>query len=419
MSKQEGNILLLANNGIAEQIKAQAGKTADRVIHRQDPYDALKELAGRKYDAVIISQDYPDLEGLVRAVRRLQKSTKIFALLSPAGEADLKTHRIDQLDDYFIFPPSREDLEMIFSSGERPDTLPGTPIDKANLKPSEVAELIEAADSLKSLKERIASCVERWTQIPVRWCNATDIDKHASSLLVLDSDPPEALVSNGEVNLAHSMREKLAALQVLVGPLVGQARKTEALHRLAITDYLTGAYNRRYFYHFTDQLLERAKSERFRVTLLLYDIDDFKRYNDTFGHLAGDEILRETAALMKQITRKHDIVARIGGDEFAVLFWDAEPPRQPGSRHPETAYILADRFVKALANHRFSFLRAEAKGTLTISGGLATFPWDGQTCRELLRHADMAMRKAKRSGKNAIYIVGGKKDSPDKATTNP
>ena len=57
MSKQEGNILLLANNGIAEQIKAQAGKTADRVIHRQDPYDALKELAGRKYDAVVISQD--------------------------------------------------------------------------------------------------------------------------------------------------------------------------------------------------------------------------------------------------------------------------------------------------------------------------------------------------------------------------
>ena len=125
-----------------------------------------------------------------------------------------------------------------------------------------------------------------------------------------------------------------------MGPLAGQARRTEALHRLAVTDHLTGAYNLRYFEHFTDQLLRRPPAENFRATVLMYDIDGFKRYNDTYGHAAGDEILRQMAALMKHVTRAQDVVARIGGDEFAVLFWDAEPPRRPGSAPPQTAAVL-------------------------------------------------------------------------------
>ena len=419
MSKQERNILLLANNGIAERIIAQAGGAADKIIHLQDPYDALEELSKRNYRAVIVWQDYPDLAALIRAIRNVQKPTKIYALVSPGGEATLKLQGIDQIDDYFIFPPSKEDMNTILSTGKEGETSLEPPFRKGEITPQEVAELIESADTIKSLKERVASLVERWTHLQVHWGDATNIGTHSTTLLSIDTDPPQALFADGKVNISPVARDKIKSLQILLQPLVGKAQKTEALHRLAITDHLTGAYNRRYFYHFTDQLLERAKSERFRVTLLLYDIDNFKQYNDTYGHAAGDEILRETADLMKRITRKHDIVARIGGDEFAVLFWDAEPPRQPGSQHPETAYILADRFVKALSNHRFSFLKSEAKGTLTISGGLATFPWDGQTCRELLRHADMALREAKRSGKNAIYIVGGKKSLSDKTATKP
>ena len=109
---------------------------------------------------------------------------------------------------------------------------------------------------------------------------------------------------------------------------------------------------------------------------------------------------------MTRITREHDVVARIGGDEFAVLFWDEEPPRRPDSRHPDTARQLADRFVAAITRHHFGSLGPEAQGVLTISGGLATFPWDGADCRDLLRHADMALRRAKTSGKAAIHLVG-------------
>jgi diguanylate cyclase (GGDEF)-like protein len=139
----------------------------------------------------------------------------------------------------------------------------------------------------------------------------------------------------------------------------------------------------------------------------LYDIDDFKRYNDRFGHAAGDEILRETAAMMKQITRRHDVVARIGGDEFAVLFWDTGPTRQPNSQPLQTAYQLADRFRRAVSSHAFQALGPKASGTLTISGGLATFPWDGWTIDQLLRRADEALLSAKANGKNNIHLVGG------------
>jgi diguanylate cyclase (GGDEF)-like protein len=109
---------------------------------------------------------------------------------------------------------------------------------------------------------------------------------------------------------------------------------------------------------------------------------------------------------MRRIVREHDIVARIGGDEFAVLFWDRQPPRLAGSKPPESALVLAKRFLAALGKHKFPSLGPEAEGVLTISGGLASFPADGKTCRELLRKADQAIKAVKRTGKKGIRIVG-------------
>ena len=103
------------------------------------------------------------------------------------------------------------------------------------------------------------------------------------------------------------------------------------LQRLAITDELTGLYNARYFRHFLSRIIERGRVKRFPVTLLLFDIDDFKKYNDQYGHGVGDDILKQTASLMKRCCRDHDLVARIGGDEFAVVFWDKEGPRHAAS----------------------------------------------------------------------------------------
>ena len=405
MSDTTANVLLLSDDTVAEEMTRLAGPS--QFAHVGEPYEALEELSRRRYDAVVMAEGYPDLPGLARAVRRLNGSIRTYALCSPAGEADLRSALPEELDDYLIYPPSPEDLERIFRAAPlgvyQPVAGEGL---EAELSVGQIAALIEACTSSQVMTERIARLVGQWTGLEVRWADAAKSDESGEPLLLLDVEGPKVLLGEPAVEIPPEVRKRLQALQAVAEPLAAQARRVAVLHRLAITDHLTGAYNRRYFYHFTDQLLLQARAEQSRATLLLYDIDDFKRYNDAYGHAAGDEILRETAALMKEITREHDVVARIGGDEFAVLFWDAEPPRRPDSRHPQAAQELTSRFVEALAEHKFSSLGPEAAGVLTISGGLATFPWDGHDCRELLRHADAALRRAKKSGKGVVYLVG-------------
>ena len=174
------------------------------------------------------------------------------------------------------------------------------------------------------------------------------------------------------------------------------------LRAAAFTDPLTGAYNRRYFERFLASALEQARTARRNVTILLFDIDDFKVYNDRYGHDAGDEILRETVKLMRSTIRPTDRVCRIGGDEFAVIFYEPEGPRQEGSRHPASVFAIAQRFQQQVQQHKFPKLAGLAAGTLTISGGIATYPWDGVTAEQLLNAADRNALASKRQGKNAI-----------------
>jgi diguanylate cyclase (GGDEF)-like protein len=206
---------------------------------------------------------------------------------------------------------------------------------------------------------------------------------------------------------------------------IRESRTTETriryLEQLATEDDLTGLKNRRYIWEFSRQIIDYAKKENGRVTLLVFDVDDLKKYNDIYGHQAGDKILKEAAVLMRRCCRSHDVVGRIGGDEFAVIFWDdpqqqrttasakSQERRSANADHPAEAITIAKRFVKELSNaglSSFGELGPEGKGVLTISGGLASFPRDGQTIEELFQQADKALLDAKRSGKNRIYLVG-------------
>jgi len=209
--------------------------------------------------------------------------------------------------------------------------------------------------------------------------------------------------------------------------------KIKHLERLATEDDLTGLKNRRYIWEFSRQIIEHAKKESGRVTLLVFDIDDFKHYNDVYGHSAGDEVLKQAAVLIRRCCRGHDVVGRIGGDEFAVVFWDDPQrkalgtPAKGGERrsaradHPKEAISIAKRFVRELEKAELGphfapqadkmgtqlhLLGPEGKGVLTISGGLASFPRDGSTIQEIFLQADKALLEAKRSGKNRIYLVG-------------
>ena len=190
--------------------------------------------------------------------------------------------------------------------------------------------------------------------------------------------------------------------------------KIKQLEKLATEDDLTGLKNRRYTWEFSRQIIEYTKKKNGMVTLLIFDIDNLKSYNDVYGHLAGDEILKQAAVLMRRCCRQHDVVGRIGGDEFAVVFWDgpdakpvAEAERRSAmAEHPKEVIIIAKRFQRELEKTELHLLGPEGRGVLTISGGLASFPRDGSTVQELFQQADKALLEAKRSGKNKIYLVG-------------
>jgi len=179
------------------------------------------------------------------------------------------------------------------------------------------------------------------------------------------------------------------------------------LRRAAFTDSLTGAWNRRYLERFLPAAIEHARQSRHDLTLLLFDIDEFKQYNDAFGHAAGDEILKETVRLLTSLVRPTDRVCRLGGDEFVVVFNEPRGPRQEGSRHPMSISEIASRFQRAICERKFPKLGTEAASTLTISGGMTTFPWDGANTEALLERADQLALASKRQGKNVITLGPG------------
>ena len=192
-----------------------------------------------------------------------------------------------------------------------------------------------------------------------------------------------------------------------LGAWLAMERQMAQLRHEAFTDPLTGAWNRRFFDRHIDGALHRALEDRRSLTLLMFDIDDFKRFNDDYGHAAGDLILCETVRLLQSVIRPTDKVCRMGGDEFVVIFDDPQGRRDPASQHPGSVFEIANRFQEQIAQQRFPMLGLEAPGTLTISGGLATFPWDGRAASELLETADRRSRQSKRQGKNVMTIGPG------------
>ncbi|MEN6309463.1 MAG: diguanylate cyclase [Anaerohalosphaeraceae bacterium] len=207
------------------------------------------------------------------------------------------------------------------------------------------------------------------------------------------------------------------------------AKLLEQLEQLATEDDLTHLKNRRYIRQFLQQILEYARTDNFHVTLLLFDIDNFKHYNDQYGHAVGDEVLYQVGQIMKRCCRSHDVVARVGGDEFAVVFWDlpaevhdkdiSPERRKLLSEHPRETVFMSERFRRQLSKAKLSSLGASGKGHLTISGGLASFPKDGWDMKQLFEQADQAMLQAKRSGKNRIHIVGKSEDSTHSSNQIP
>ncbi len=392
----EKTVLLLSDEPMGKELLPELDKLPVHVI--EEPYAALKHLAETQYDAVILTAPRTEFAGLGRAIRRLSGEAALLAFARADDQAALRESCDELIDRYCLFPPTRGEVSSLVREFGPPGA---TEEPLKALKATELEALMLATQNITALENAVIDLFASH-EVEVRW---VDADSEPKPLLKCPANPGRVLALGADQELTDSADAMLDNVFQMLPGLMRIAGRCESLHRLAITDHLTGAYNRRYFYHLTSHVLSQSQEESFRATLLLYDIDNFKQYNDQYGHAAGDDILRDTARLMKQVCREQDIVARIGGDEFAVLFWDNEP-RTPDSEPIRDILAVADRFRHAVETHHFPALGPEGKGTLTISGGLASFPDNGRTCLELLQQADQALRDAKAAGKNAIRLLG-------------
>jgi diguanylate cyclase (GGDEF)-like protein len=174
--------------------------------------------------------------------------------------------------------------------------------------------------------------------------------------------------------------------------LLNQASLGEAKQE-ANTDPLTGLNNRRFFFDKAQRCVEKSLRDDNPISVFLFDIDNFKSYNDANGHDKGDILLKELAGLIRQVTRKSSVVARYGGEEFIVLL--------PGISRDE-AFVYADRLRHRISCHPFPHRENQPLGCVSISGGVAAYPTDGGSIDEIIRLADAALYEAKSAGRNRV-----------------
>jgi len=161
----------------------------------------------------------------------------------------------------------------------------------------------------------------------------------------------------------------------------------------SVSDWLTGVYNQMYLKTFLELEVKKSLRHRYQIGLIMIDIDNFKTYNDTHGHTVGDAILKEMAAVIKKSVRDVDMVARYGGDEFAVVL-----PYSDGEGCSKTAR----RIDEAIKTHGFAQRIPSRPPDVTVSMGVASYPSDAHEADELVHLADLRLYEAKHSGKNRI-----------------
>jgi diguanylate cyclase (GGDEF)-like protein len=199
----------------------------------------------------------------------------------------------------------------------------------------------------------------------------------------------------------------LRAWATWLGTWLDLDEQHQELRRQAWTDQLTGAGNRRAFDQVLAETLRLAQRDWRSFGLMLFDIDDFKRYNDHHGHDVGDEVLKEIVELLRVSIRRGDHIFRIGGDEFAVLFCDPDGPRRGGTLDRESATTIANRFQHAVTELSLAHIGLDGPGTVSVSTGFAAFPWHGLDPHSLYRAADACCLESKRAGKNRITFGSG------------
>jgi diguanylate cyclase (GGDEF)-like protein len=193
------------------------------------------------------------------------------------------------------------------------------------------------------------------------------------------------------------LEEELKFIEDIANSLalaLGNLRLREKLHMLSIREALTGLFNRRYLNETLPREMNRAERNKEPLSVLMFDIDHFKLFNDTFGHDAGDLVLKKISEVILSSIRDSDVACRYGGEEFVIIL-------------PGTSIEIAERRAEALRND-VALVKLDHNGhdlgQVTISIGVAAYPQHGVTQDTLIKTADDAAYRAKKGGRNQVVV---------------
>ncbi|MBI5094748.1 MAG: diguanylate cyclase [Candidatus Hydrogenedentes bacterium] len=204
---------------------------------------------------------------------------------------------------------------------------------------------------------------------------------------------------NISLSLVNSAGADVQSILAICKDITQQKRLERELKEISIKDSLTGLYNQRYFYDRLETEIERARRQKHPLSLVLFDVDQFKTYNDCHGHLEGDRVLQTAGAVVMECTRDHvDVGFRYGGDEFIAILPEADQAQ---------ALAIAERIRRSFEDKHFDHL--------TLSVGLMSYK-EGYSLRTFIQFTDAMMYDAKRSGGNRVYVYDPQTSDMERTT---
>lgn len=352
------------NREVAER-DARVKALQDEINQVSHMYDKVKEMSR----ALEFLDVFVDLSEVLMGSFGVNKSRLL--MLAHQAKQGLTIERVYQIDQRYLQFSSQDkgllSQDVMFRGEVYPFDLRLLEILEKETKPVIVRG---AADAERDL--RLPAGLGSFIAVPVR--------------------SPEGLAAI--LTLEGLDRKHEIAIGILVDRFIAEFKRIKLyadVQRLAITDWLTGAYVRRHFFKRLEEEISRSARFNLKFSFLMIDLDEFKACNDRYGHLAGDAILRQTADLIKKTLREVDLVGRYGGEEFAAILLDTDE---------NGAMYVAERTRKAIEQHDYRAYDLSLKMTASI--GVATFSASIREPGELVEWADSALYQAKRQGKNRV-----------------
>lgn len=388
---------LLVGNGLSGRVGA--------ALREVESVSALSLLEGvwqagtERFDLILVGLDaLGRTAAALRGLRDTAPDARIVVVCDPHEEPAAMQLVDAGADDYAVAPLTGDELRTVRRprSPEPPasHSPPPPPEAQTELTNQVLARIGHGPETLLGALASLLTCVFQATAVTIeiddlRFVGAADDE------LVIEQPIVGAGGARGRIRLGRAfagsysadLLARLESYAALVATAIDQDRSLRGWVDLALTDELTGLLNRRGFEAELARRLDAAAADRRRLTLVRLDLDDFHAYNERHGRTSGDRLLGEIAVLLRHCTRKSDVVARWADDEFAVLLVDDGRRRRADSEHPRSVDTLAERFERAIAEHAFERLGADAPGPVQVLAGLANFPWQAATRDDLLAAA--------------------------------